>query len=153
MKGPADRPARTRRIPLLEEVVFLELVQTTDLLSRPLELLLKSEDVSPAQYNVLRILRGSPDGLTCGEIAARMLTRDPDITRLVDRLEKRKLVERGRHDTDRRVVLTRITEAGLELLAGLDEPIRDMHRRQMGPLGAERLRQLRELLHICRGET
>ncbi|MEP6715122.1 MAG: hypothetical protein ABJC09_06085 [Terriglobia bacterium] len=72
-----------------EEAVFLDLMRTTDLLSRPLAQLLKSEDLSATQYNILRILRGASEGLACGEIGNRMITRDPDITRLLDRLEKR----------------------------------------------------------------
>lgn len=113
--------------------------------------MLKTEDLSSTQYNVLRILRGVPDGLPCGEIANRMITRDPDITRLLDRLEKRSLVSRCRETEDRRTVLTRITPEGLKLLARLDEPVVAAHRRQLGHLGRERLRALRELLEAARG--
>ena len=102
------------------------------------------------QYNVLRILRGAPEGCTCGEIAKRMITREPDITRLLDRLEKRGLISRCRQTDDRRVVLTRITPEGLELLAGLDEPVQTAHRSQLGHLGRERLRTLVDLLRACR---
>lgn len=136
-----------------EEAAFLDLVRTTELLSRPAAQLLKTQDLSPAQYNVLRILRGSGDGLTCSEIGNRMVTRDPDITRLLDRLEKRVLIARNRNDRDRRVVLSRITEDGLDLLAGLDQPIRDLHRRLLGHLGAERLQILARLLEACRSGT
>jgi DNA-binding MarR family transcriptional regulator len=126
------------------------LLRTTDLLSRPLAQVLRNEDLSPTQYNVLRILRGSPDGLTCGEIGNRMITRDPDITRLLDRLEKRSLVSRCRETKDRRMVLTRIAPEGLELLARLDQPVRDTHRKLLGHVGRERLRALASLLAICR---
>src|SRR4051812_14632855 len=98
MKAAAQSETRRRRTPLVEEAVFLDLVRTTELLSRPFAPILKVEDLSAAQYNVLRILRGSPEGLTCGEIANRMITRDPDITRLLDRLEKRNLISRSRDD-------------------------------------------------------
>jgi DNA-binding MarR family transcriptional regulator len=109
--------------------------------------LLKGSGLSGAQYNVLRILRGAGDsGLSCGQIAERLITRDPDITRLLDRLEKRGLVARVRDTADRRVVTTRITEEGLEVLAALDEPVAALHRRQLGHLGKDRLRQLLELL-------
>ena len=135
-----------------EEVTFLELCRTTDSLSRGLEFLLKAEDLSSNQYNVLRILRGSPDGLPCGEIGNRMITRDPDITRLLDRLEKRELISRSRETKDRRMVMARITPAGLELLARMDGPVREGHRRELGHLGRERLRQLTELLRVARGE-
>jgi DNA-binding MarR family transcriptional regulator len=143
--------SRRRRQPdCPEEFVFLELLRTTDLLTRRLVTLLKPEELSANQYNVLRILRGSPDGLACGEIASRMITRDPDITRLLDRLEKRKLISRCRETKDRRMVMARITPAGLGLLARLDEPIAEAHRRQLGHLGRERLRALTELLHAAR---
>jgi len=134
-------------------VAFLDLVRTTELLSRPMAQLFKGKDLSPAQYNVLRILRGSPEGLTCGEIANRVITRDPDITRLLDRMEKRGLISRSREERDRRVVLTRITAEGLDFLGSLDQPVRDMHRRLLGHLGAARLVVLRELLKLCRSEV
>ena len=102
----AVKVAKTRRQPECpEEAAFLELVRTTDLLSRGLVRVLKTEDLSSTQYNVLRILRGAPEGLTCGEIANRMITRDPDVTRLLDRLEKRDLISRNREEKDRRTVL------------------------------------------------
>jgi len=139
-----------RRAVIPEETAFLDLVRTAELLSRPVAQLLKAEDLSPAQYNVLRILRGSPDGLTCSEIGSRMITRDPDITRLLDRMEKRKLIARNRDEQDRRVVVTRITGEALELLERLDQPVRDMHRKLLGPLGRERLDALADLLAACR---
>lgn len=147
-KTPAE--TRPRLTPCAEETAFLELCRTTDLLSRRLETLLKAEDLSPNQYNVLRILRGSADGLPCGEIGNRMITRDPDITRLLDRLEKRKLIERWRDPGDRRVVLAKITPAGLELLTRMDEPIRAGHRSQLGHLGASKLKLLSQLLQEAR---
>ena len=153
MKGTAKPNTPPKRAAIPEEMAFLDLVRTTELLSRAVTQLFKGRDLSPAQYNVLRILRGSPDGLTCGEIANRMITRDPDITRLLDRMEKRGLISRGREERDRRVVLTRISANGLDLLAGLDQPVRDMHRRLLGHLGAERLATLRELLEACRSEA
>jgi DNA-binding MarR family transcriptional regulator len=133
-----------------EEVVFVELLRTTDLLTRQLTQVIKSEDLSSAQYNVLRILRGAPEGLPCGEIGARMTAHDPDITRLLDRLEKRSLISRCRESKDRRMVLTRITPEGLELLARLDEPVRAQHRSHLGHLGRERLRTLADLLRESR---
>ena len=133
-----------------EEAAFLDLARTTEILSAPIVQLLKTQELSPAPYNVLRILRGCPEGLTCREIGERMITRDPDITRLLDRLEKRKLIARNRDDKDRRVVLTRITDAGFELLTKLDQPLREVHRKMLGHLGPERLRSLGQLLELCR---
>ena len=134
-----------------EEALFLELLRTSDVLSRRLAYVIKNEDLSPNQYNVLRILRGAPDGLACGEIANRMITRDPDITRLLDRLEKRGLISRCRETKDRRMVLTRISPEGAKLLARLDEPVQEAHRKQLGHLGRERLKALAELLRASRG--
>ena len=135
-----------------EEALFLELLRTTDILSRRLTQVLKGAELSPNQYNVLRILRGAPDGLPCGEIGNRMITRDPDITRLLDRLEKRALIERWRESKDRRVVMARITQTGLDLLAQLDEPVQETHRRQLGHLGDEQLNRLSELLQQSRAQ-
>jgi DNA-binding MarR family transcriptional regulator len=147
--------AETRKHPTecLEELTYLELCRTTDLLSRRLAGLLKTEDLSANQYNVLRILRGSPDGLPCGEIGSRMITRDPDITRLLDRLEKRSLISRSREIKDRRMVMARITSEGLDLLARMDDPVRQAHRNQLGHLGRERLRAMTELLQAARQEV
>ncbi len=133
-----------------EEMAFLDLLRTTDILSRRLIPVLKAADLSATQYNVLRILRGAPAGLACGEIAGRMITRDPDVTRLLDRLEKRGLISRSRETKDRRTVITRITPDGLKLLSRLDGPVRAAHRRQLGHLGRNRLRALTDLLRAAR---
>jgi DNA-binding MarR family transcriptional regulator len=148
-KAQAGRKGGTEAS-LREEAVFVDLLRTSDLLTRGVAQVLKPADLSPTQYNVLRILRGAKEGLPCGEIAKRLITRDPDITRLLDRLEKRGLISRSREPKDRRTVLTRITPEGLELLAGLDEPVRKMHRRQLGHLGPESLRKLAALLQEAR---
>jgi DNA-binding MarR family transcriptional regulator len=149
-KPPSDK--RLRTLPSAEEALFLDLLRTTDVLSRGMVHLLKAEDLSSTQYNVLRILRGAPEGLPCGEIANRMITRDPDVTRLLDRMEKRKLISRCRDEHDRRTVMTRITPEGLDVLGRLDEPIQSGHRKQLGHLGRERLRALTELLQAARSE-
>lgn len=135
----------------LEEEAFLNLLRTANALSQGLAALLKSAELTPTQYNVLRILRGAGrEGLPSGEVGERMVTRDPDVTRLLDRLEKRGLVKRWRDAADRRVVRARITRAGLEVIALLDEPVVQMHLRQLGHLGAERLRELVALLEDAR---
>jgi len=141
-----------QRLASPEETAFLDLFRTCDLLSRGPAEVLKTEDLSPTQYNVLRILRGTPKGLPCGEIAGRMITRDPDITRLLDRLAKRGLIARRRETKDRRVVLTKIAPEGLEVLARLDGPIQQSHRQQLGHLGRERLKKLADLLEAARSE-
>jgi DNA-binding MarR family transcriptional regulator len=144
------RRSRAAAVPCPEETIFVELVRTADRLSRGPAQLLREHDLSPAPYNVLRILRGAPDGLLCGEIAARMVTREPDLTRLLDRLEKRGLIGRCREEEDRRRVLVRITPAGLHLLSELDAPVRQLHRRQLGHLSGKDLKRLTRLLSEAR---
>jgi DNA-binding MarR family transcriptional regulator len=133
-----------------EEMAYLEMLRTMEALSHRFAQVLKTEDLSSTQYNVLRILRGASEGLPCGEIGNRMVTRDSDITRLLDRLERRALISRCRESKDRRTVWTRITPSGLKLLARLDKPMRLAHRERMGHLGMERLSQLAELLRLAR---
>jgi DNA-binding MarR family transcriptional regulator len=145
-----EQSGSKRRPECAEESIFLDLLRTTDMLARGLVSVLKAADLSANQYNVLRILRGSPEGLPCGEIASRMITRDPDITRLLDRLEKCGLISRRREAKDRRMVMARITADGLKLLNRLDEPVKEAHRKQLGHLGRERLRELSELLRVAR---
>jgi DNA-binding MarR family transcriptional regulator len=129
------------------------MLRTMEALSHRFAQVLKTEDLSSTQYNVLRILRGASEGLPCGEIGNRMVTRDSDITRLLDRLERRALITRCRESKDRRTVWTRITPSGLELLARLDKPMRAAHRERMGHLGRERLSQLADLLRLARQPT
>ena len=136
-----------------EESTYLELLRTSDMLSRNLAPVLKGEDLSSTQYNVLRILRGAPEGLACGEIAARMITRDPDVTRLLDRMEKRGLISRCRETKDRRVVQARITQEGLMALKRLDEPVLAAHHEQLGHMSGEQLRTLTQLLRAARETT
>lgn len=148
------KPKRALRPSLgrLEEAAYVDLLRTTDLLTRRLVPVIKAVDLSSTQYNVLRILRGAGGELPCGEIASRMVTRDPDITRLLDRLEKRSLIARRREAKDRRTVLTRITPEGLDLLARLDRPVHEAHARHLGHLTRGQLRQLSELLQAARRE-
>jgi DNA-binding MarR family transcriptional regulator len=120
------------------------------MLTRGADWVLKAEDLSLTQYNVLRILRGAPQGLPCGEIASRMITRDPDVTRLLDRLEKRGLICRAREGRDRRLVLARITPEALKLLNRLDETVQKIHRKQLGHMGRDRLEALAVLLAAAR---
>jgi DNA-binding MarR family transcriptional regulator len=153
MKETVNERKGRRRVGSPEEAAFLDLLRTTDMLSRGLVQVLKVEDLSSTQYNVLRILRGAPEGLPCGEIANRMITRDPDVTRLLDRLEKRALISRCRETKDRRTVRARIAPEGLRVLARLDDPIQTAHRQQLGHLGRERLQALTELLQLSRAQV
>jgi DNA-binding MarR family transcriptional regulator len=133
--------------PGLEAAVFVTLMRTADALARGAETLVKPYNLSGTQYNILRILRGAGEnGLACREVGCRLISRDPDITRLLDRMESRGLIARAREAQDRRVVKTRITAEGLRLLGELDQPVRDLHRRQFRSLAAKQLRQLSNLL-------
>jgi DNA-binding MarR family transcriptional regulator len=131
-----------------EQEVLLGLQIVAARIMEPWEQFLKSHgELTLHQYNVLRILRGShPAGLPSGEIATRMIARDPDITRLVDRLEKRELVTRLRSRQDRRVVEVTITEKGLKLLRRLDQHVDRFPRNMLGHLGVKKLEQFRGLL-------
>lgn len=140
----------------LEQEVFLNIVRTADHLSRAFEALLKPFHLSATQYNVLRILRGMGqgkecDGIPCKTIGEHMVTRDPDITRLLDRLERRGLITRQRDTKDRRVVSTRITQEGLAILQQLDNPVLELHQRQLAHMPQPRLTQLIDLLEQARG--
>jgi DNA-binding MarR family transcriptional regulator len=143
----------------LEEEAFLGLQRTASLLIQALGRELKAYDLTPAQYNTLRILRGAePDaltcgGLTCGEIGERLVSPGPDVTRLLDRLEQGGLVIRLRDAEDRRVVRARITEKGIELLGRLDEPVGEMLARLLGNLGPAKLRSLVSLLEQARARA
>jgi DNA-binding MarR family transcriptional regulator len=144
------KPKRNSQ-PALEAQVFVSLLRTADALSRGGEDLFKAHKLSGTQYNILRILRGAgEEGLACREVGCRLISRDPDITRLLDRMESRGWIVRAREAQDRRVVKTRITEEGLELLAALDKPVEEFHRRQLGHVSTKELRQLSKLLDRAR---
>lgn len=131
----------------LEDRVFVGLQKAADLLAQDAAQLLKPAGLTGAQYNVLRILRGAePEGLACSSIGESMISHDPDMTRLLDRMEKRNWITRERQKSDRRVVKTRITPEGLELLKRLDQPVRDLHKRQFAGIAAGRLAGLAEML-------
>jgi DNA-binding MarR family transcriptional regulator len=149
-----DEIRKLKPFAVLEEEVFLNVLRTADALSRQAEGMIQNAGLSATQYNVLRILRGAGSkGLPCGQVVERMITRDPDMTRLLDRLEKRELISRARDSADRRVVRAKIASAGLQLLATLDAPLPAMHRRMLGHMGKDRLRQLITLLEEARRGT
>ena len=138
----------------LEGEVFVNVLRAADALARGAEALLKPTGLSATQYNVLRILRGAgADGLACREIGGRMISRDPDITRLLDRMESRGLIARAREVQDRRVVKTRITAEGLRVLGKLDAPVQGLHHRQLHHLQPKELRQLSRLLERARAQA
>lgn len=137
----------------LEVQVFVALLKTADSLGQDAEQLLKSAGLTGAQYNVLRILRGAgPEGLACSSIGDRMISHDPDMTRLLDRMEKHGLISRERQTDDRRVIKTRVTQQGLDLLRTLDQPVRELHKRQFRHMSAARLKMLAGLLEELHAE-
>jgi DNA-binding MarR family transcriptional regulator len=134
-----------------EEEVYLNIQRTAEMLWSGVNETFRQVDLTPTQYNVLRILRGAgQQGVSCSEVSERLVTKDSDITRLLDRLEARGLISRERETHDRRRITTRITDEGLRLLAGLDKPIAECHRRQLGHLGEKRLATLSKLLEDAR---
>jgi MarR family transcriptional regulator, organic hydroperoxide resistance regulator len=140
-----------KAIRLLEEEATLNIVRTADVLMLSLMDVLKPFALSATQYNVLRILRGAgEEGASCKDVGNRMVTRDPDITRLMDRLEKRGLLTRDRAKEDRRFVTHKLTKAGLELVNELDRPIEELHRKKMRHMKPQRLLELVELLEEVR---
>ena len=147
----AEEIQQTKPFKSLEEELILNLERTVAVLRRPFDELLKAHRVSRTQYNVLRILRGAgPKGLGCGQIAERLITYDPDITRLLDRLEREGLVERRRDLVDRRVIMTRITGKGLKLLGSFDVPLSDLLQELLGHLKKQEARTLVGLLEKAR---
>lgn len=137
----------------LRDRVFVALLKAADALGQQAEQLIRTVSLTSTQYNVLRILRGAdPEGLACRAIGDRMITHDPDITRLLDRMEKRGLISRERQKDDRRVVKARITTQGLDLIKPLDQPVRDLHKRQFRHMTGARLGALYHLLEAIRAD-
>ncbi len=135
----------------LEEEVILNVARTAEYLATSGAALLKSVDLTATQYNVLRILRGAgSEGLSCSEISERMITKESDITRLLDRVEARGLISRERPASNRRIVVGRITDEGLRVLKELDEPVDELNRKLVGHLGREKQTILNELLEELR---
>ena len=142
---------QTKPFASLTTEAFLNLVRTTDQLQRTLRLSLKPYGVTETQYNSLRILRGAGEhGLTCSEIGERLISQDPDITRLLDRMEKQGLVHRERDTKDRRVVITRITRQGLTQLKELDQVVTKTVTALLGHLGENELLRMIALLERVR---
>lgn len=152
MSGRLKQEIKQRRpFSSVQEEVVLSLLRTADLAAVPMNEVLREANLSQSQYNVLRILRGAgEEGLPCGEISERMVSRDPDLTRLLDRLESRGLVTRARGTRDRRVVTATITEDALQLLESLDDPVEKSVKQALAHVPVARLRTLLELLEQLR---
>jgi DNA-binding MarR family transcriptional regulator len=145
---------QTKPFALREEEAFLNLARTFEFLQQRLADLLKGFELTPTQYNLLRILRGAGEaGVTCSQAAERMLTPDPDMTRLLDRMKTRSLIQRERSREDRRIVITRITQEGLQLAGAIDEPLQTLLRSLIGRIGERKLTALIDTLETLREET
>lgn len=146
-----SRAGRGRTFDSPQQEVFLNLWRTYDRLRALEDALFGRYQLSPQQYNALRLLRGAhPEKLPTLALAHRLVSRAPDITRLLDKLEARGLIERDRPADNRRVVRVGVTAAGLDLLRDLDGPVRDCHARQLGHLSAAELKTLVALLRAAR---
>jgi DNA-binding MarR family transcriptional regulator len=153
MSGKLKQELRQKRpFVSVQEEALLAILRTADQVIVPLNEVLRTAELSHSQYNILRILRGAgPEGLPCGEIGERMVRRDPDVTRLLDRLDRRELIARTRGTKDRRVVCASITPAGLTLLESLDGPVEESVRRALADVPVAHLKNLIDVLEEIRG--
>src|SRR5262245_25948151 len=141
----------SRRFDSTQQECYLNLWRTYDRLRKLEDELFQRYDLTAQQYNALRLLRAEhPGTLPTLALAARLVSHAPDITRLVDRLEERRLVARQRMPDNRRVVQVGITDTGLALLKELDQPVRDCHQKQLGHMTSAQLQSLIELLRSAR---
>lgn len=142
---------QTRPFKSLEEEALLSVERTAAVLLHRLAEAFKPYDITPTQYNVLRILRGAgTEGLCRNDVRERLVAQVPDVTRLLDRLEEAGFVARERASADRRIVTTRITKNGLKLLARLDDPVAEAHKLQLGHMSDAQLQALIDLLALAR---
>jgi len=142
---------QTKPFGSLEQEAQLNIERTAAVLGHAFAEALKPYGITPTQYNALRILRGAgTNGLCRNEVRDRLVAQVPDVTRLLDRLEEMKLIDRERSTEDRRLVTTRITSEGLSMLRGLDAPIAEVHKQHLGHMTAKQLKTLNELLTLAR---
>ncbi len=134
-----------------EQEAALNLLRTNDQLQIRFTRLFRDYELTPSQYNILRILRGEGKPLPILEIASRTVTVAPGITGLVDRLEQAELVERERCEQDRRIIFVSLTEKGAKVLAELDEPLMELHKQVLGHLSTAEVKELTRLLEKVRG--
>lgn len=152
IRQPTAAPARAARFDSLEQEVFLNLWRTYDRLRQLEDELFERFDLTPQQYNALRLLRAAqPQSLPTLELGARLVSRAPDITRLLDKLADRGWIARERPAENRRQVQVAVTPSGIALLDQIAEPLQECHARQLGHMTAGELKQLVALLHAARG--
>jgi DNA-binding MarR family transcriptional regulator len=146
-----DELRQTKPFRTLRQEAQLNIVRTANVLNDSFEQMLKPHGITGTQYNVLRILRGAePDGLCRNEVSQRLLNRMPDATRLLDRMEEAGLVTRERSSSDRRLVTTRITRKGRQIVDDLDDAADQQHEQALGHLSEQQLKTLIKLLTLVR---
>jgi DNA-binding MarR family transcriptional regulator len=142
---------QTKPFASVHEEALLNLSRTHEFIQQRATEFFKQFQLTATQYNMLRILRGAGEkGTSCSHAAERMVTADPDVTRLLDRLEARNLIARQRSTEDRRVVVSRITPEGLDLLESIDEPLNEFTTRQLAHIPVDQLEQLIATLESIR---
>lgn len=140
-KGPFDS---------IEQEAMLSILRTSDLLENRLARLLRQYELTPSQYNAMRIMRGEGEPMPCLEVAERMIQVAPAITRVVDQLVDRGFVHKQQSDEDRRVFLVDLTKAGVRLLKKLDDPIQTLHQTLLGHVSKSDLKTLNAILESAR---
>jgi len=149
--GEAGRdPVATRKFDSLEQEAYLSLWRTYDRLRALEDDFFAGYDLTAQQYNLLRLLRAAREPVPTLSLAERLVSRAPDVTRMLDKLEDRKLLTRTRSSEDRRTVLVKLTPAGAALLDRIAAPLRECHERQLGHLSDGDLRTLIGLLRAAR---
>lgn len=145
-----QKPSR-RRFDSLEQEVYLNLWRAYDRLRAFEDALFAAHDLTPQQYNALRLLKAAhPEKIATLDLAGRLVSRAPDITRLLDKLQERGLIERDRPANNRRMVRVGVTAAGIALLRDLQAPLAECHHKQLGHLTRTQMKHLIELLQIVR---
>ena len=152
-KSLRDELKKKRAFDSVEQEAMLSILRTSDLLENRLARLLREHDLTPSQYNVLRILRGEGAPMPCLEVAARMIQVAPAITRVVDQLLARELIQKTQSNEDRRVFLVQLTASGNALLRKLDKPILQLHTTLLGNVAPANLKQLIKSLTLIRQQV
>jgi DNA-binding MarR family transcriptional regulator len=151
MSTASSRRPATKKFDSLEQQAYLELWRAYDCLKALEDELFAKHDLSAQQYNALRLLRSvHPETMSTSTLGSRLVSRAPDMTRLLDKLEERRLVHRERKPGNRRVVEVGITAGGIELVRNLAAPVRECHKRQLGHLGEKALHTLIAALEAVR---
>ena len=153
MSALKEEIAQSQAFSSAEEEALLNLLRTADCLQRAMQRMIRPWGVTLTQYNVLRILRGAqPRGLTCTAVGDRMITAEPDITRLLARLKSLKLIRQQRDKHDKRVIWTQISPTGLALLNESDNAVQQYPRELVGHLDKTQLADLILLLEQARAK-